>query len=143
MKDEEYTYEVKSQSGPFKKSVAAADTFDINKTIQRCFAKACAMHGLGLYVYRGEDLPDGVEKVVTNVAPSPKTAAPSKPYQAPSNSVELPWMNENQLADLLLLISGGTYDGKTGQEVVKIARQKYAVNREMAGKIEKAVSLRF
>lgn len=71
MKDEEYEYEVKGQNGTFTKKVAAADTFDINKAIQRCFAKACAMHGLGLYVYRGEDLPDGVEKVVTNVAPKP------------------------------------------------------------------------
>ena len=25
--------------------------------MQRCFAKAISMHGLGLYVYRGEDLP--------------------------------------------------------------------------------------
>lgn len=33
-------------------------TFDINKSIQRALAKAIAMHGLGLYVYRGEDLPE-------------------------------------------------------------------------------------
>lgn len=29
----------------------------INKTMQRCFTKAIAMHGLGLYIYRGEDYP--------------------------------------------------------------------------------------
>ena len=77
MKEEAYEYETNYG----KKSVAAADTFDINKAIQRCFAKACAMHGLGLYVYRGEDLPDGVEKVVTNVAP--KAAAAAKPAYKP------------------------------------------------------------
>tara|TARA_R100000951_G_scaffold22940_1_gene18914 strand:- start:1049 stop:1759 length:711 start_codon:yes stop_codon:yes gene_type:complete len=31
--------------------------FQINTAMQRCFAKAIGMHGLGLYVYRGEDLP--------------------------------------------------------------------------------------
>lgn len=29
----------------------------VNKAIQRAFVKACARHGLGLYVYQGEDLP--------------------------------------------------------------------------------------
>ena len=33
--------------------------FDINTSIQRCLVKAIALHGLGLYVYAGEDLPDG------------------------------------------------------------------------------------
>ena len=31
------------------------NVFDINTSMQRCFAKAISMHGLGLYVYRGED----------------------------------------------------------------------------------------
>jgi len=31
---------------------------DVNKTIQRSLTKACARHGLGLYVYAGEDLPE-------------------------------------------------------------------------------------
>lgn len=32
-------------------------SFDVNKTIQRSLTKACARHGLGLYIYAGEDLP--------------------------------------------------------------------------------------
>ena len=40
--------------------------FDINTSIQRCLVKAIALHGLGLYVYAGEDLPNGEE------APQPK-----------------------------------------------------------------------
>lgn len=31
---------------------------DIQNTLQRAFAKAIAMHGIGLYVYRGEDFPE-------------------------------------------------------------------------------------
>ena len=31
---------------------------DANKAIQRSLTKACARHGLGLYIYEGEDLPE-------------------------------------------------------------------------------------
>lgn len=38
-------------------------SFDVNKAIQRSLTKAVARHGLGLYIYAGEDLPEGeVEK---------------------------------------------------------------------------------
>ena len=33
------------------------NAFEINTSIQRCLAKAIALHGLGLYIYAGEDLP--------------------------------------------------------------------------------------
>jgi len=33
--------------------------FDINTSIQRCLVKAIALHGLGLYIYAGEDLLNG------------------------------------------------------------------------------------
>ena len=33
------------------------NAFDINTSIQRALVKAIALHGLGLYVYAGEDLP--------------------------------------------------------------------------------------
>ena len=39
-------------------------SMDVNKAIQRSLTKACARHGLGLYIYAGEDLPSGeVEKM--------------------------------------------------------------------------------
>ena len=36
-------------------------SMDVNKAIQRSLTKACARHGLGLYIYAGEDLPDSAE----------------------------------------------------------------------------------
>ena len=36
-------------------------SFDVNKAIQRSTTKALALHGLGLYIYAGEDLPEGYE----------------------------------------------------------------------------------
>lgn len=35
-------------------------SFDVNKAIQRSLTKAAARHGLGLYIYAGEDLPEAV-----------------------------------------------------------------------------------
>lgn len=42
------------------KSISAdqVTSFDVNKAIQRSLTKALARHGLGLYIYAGEDLPE-------------------------------------------------------------------------------------
>lgn len=53
-------YKVKTRYGD--KEVKAATMMDINKTIQRATVKALGLHGLGLYIYAGEDLPEGEEK---------------------------------------------------------------------------------
>ena len=39
------------------KTVQDPDAFQINTSIQRCLAKAIALHGLGIHIYAGEDLP--------------------------------------------------------------------------------------
>jgi len=41
------------------RAVIDPDSFQVNTAIMRCLAKAIAMHGLGLYIYSGEDLPEG------------------------------------------------------------------------------------
>lgn len=37
--------------------IAKPNAFHINTSIQRCLAKAIGLHGLGLYIFAGEDLP--------------------------------------------------------------------------------------
>lgn len=59
-------------------------SFDVNKTIQRSLTKAVARHGLGLYIYAGEDLPETDNKEpapakTTTEAKQTETAAPKKP----------------------------------------------------------------
>lgn len=44
----------KNKSIPFER----VTSYDVNKTIQRSLTKAIARHGLGLYIYAGEDLPE-------------------------------------------------------------------------------------
>jgi hypothetical protein len=43
------------------KAIVNPDAFQVNTAIMRCMTKALSLHGLGLYIYAGEDLPDGAE----------------------------------------------------------------------------------
>ena len=61
MKAKSYTYTVKNwqTKQPEEKIVEAATMFDINTAIMRCLVKNIGMFGLGLYIYAGEDVPEG------------------------------------------------------------------------------------
>lgn len=61
-------------TGKYGKTVDAATTFDINKTLMRCLVKNLAMFGLGIYIYAGEDLP---EAETTAPTPAPAKAKPT------------------------------------------------------------------
>ena len=41
------------------KAILNPDAFAVNTSIMRCMTKALALHGLSLYIYAGEDLPEG------------------------------------------------------------------------------------
>lgn len=57
--------------------IAAPTAFDINTSIQRCLVKAIALHGLGLYIYAGEDLPTVHNEPAANDAgPGPEARQP-------------------------------------------------------------------
>lgn len=53
----------------------AVTSFDVNKAIQRSLTKACARHGLGLYIYAGEDLPENEQP---EEEPTPQKPIPKK-----------------------------------------------------------------
>ena len=46
------------------KAVSQPDSFQVNTALQRCLTKCLAFHGLGHYIYAGEDLPEGVEQKI-------------------------------------------------------------------------------
>lgn len=64
------------------KTVKQPDSFQVNTSIQRCLAKAIALHGLSLYVFRGEDLPPseviGDEPIGINPVSQDRTRAAAK-----------------------------------------------------------------
>lgn len=76
---------------------------DMNKSIQRSLTKACARHGLGLYVYAGEDLPEVASQ---SVQPAPSAPAPSPQYQ--------PVSDENLAAMIARYVKG--IPSTTGQD---------------------------
>jgi hypothetical protein len=46
------------------KAIPNPDAFAVNTAIMRCMTKALALHGLGLYLYSGEDVPEEGRSVV-------------------------------------------------------------------------------
>ena len=44
------------------KAVPNPDAFQVNTAMQRCLAKAIALHGIGLYIYAGEEVPKDAEQ---------------------------------------------------------------------------------
>lgn len=80
MKDKPYTYDTKYKKGL---QVKAASMCDINRTLMRALTKCLAMHGLGLYIYQGEDIPQPVEQAQqaqqAQYANKPIEKAPAQP----------------------------------------------------------------
>lgn len=66
------------------KPIPAPSVFDINTSIQRCLVKAIALHGLGLYIYAGEDLPATSEET----RPQEQAPAPAaRKSKSPSSTI--------------------------------------------------------
>jgi hypothetical protein len=53
------------------KAIPNPDAFAVNTAMQRCLAKAISLHGIGLYIYAGEDLPE------EDVVQAPKKVTPT------------------------------------------------------------------
>jgi len=79
------------------RAIKNPDARAINDARQRCFVKAIAMHGLALYIYQGEGLPDAPDE-----KPKPKAKAkpeidmsvqPQEPEPEPKEGYRLVWHN--------------------------------------------------
>ena len=104
------------------KSITADNitSFDVNKAIQRSLTKAVARHGLGLYIYAGEDLPETETET--------KKQATKKPELA----------TEKQIAELIDLVQDtdavaayfkkATIEDLTKVEIQSIINRKKAQN---------------
>jgi hypothetical protein len=67
------------------KPIQNPDAFQVNTAIMRCLTKCLAMHGLGLYIYAGEDLPED-----DGVVPPPKPQKAEKPPAPPPPAAKPP-----------------------------------------------------
>jgi hypothetical protein len=67
--------------------ILAPSSFDINTSIQRCLVKAIALHGLGLGIYAGEDLPL-IEGDVTGSGATQTASPPAKVTPLPDQRTD-------------------------------------------------------
>lgn len=117
------------------KSIAADEitSVDANKSIKRCLVKCIALHGLGLYIYESEDLPEEVSKIIEmheeiaelvrkKVALSDAAKAKVKEYCVAAEKTANPQMEDDEIT--------GNYKNIDDIEVLeKLKRQLLAVRK--------------
>lgn len=106
-------------------------SFDVNKAIQRSLTKAVARHGLGLYIYAGEDLPDAADEE--------KRPAASRPVQ----QVQAASQPKAISIDVLNKYIIGQAEGKpckSGKSCRQAYIDGYAPSQEMLANFDAAVA---
>ena len=100
----------------FRNNYIPADkvtSYDVNKAVQRSLTKAVARHGLGLYIYAGEDLPEGEEKPQERQTEKPPKAKPSAEITCTKCGVKI---------EPVIAKTGKTM---TAQEISDFSRKKF------------------
>jgi len=93
--------------------IANPDASNVNKAMQRCLVKAIALHGIALYIFEGEDLPEEGEE-----DDKPKT---------------LPTIEDSRLEKAIEQIKAGKYS------TAKL-REQFGLTPEQDAKVVEALS---
>lgn len=88
-------------------------SYDVNKAVQRSLTKAVARHGLGLYIYAGEDLPESEEKPQERQTEKPPKAKPTADITCTKCGVKI---------EPVIAKTGKTM---TAQEISDFSRKKF------------------
>ena len=108
-------------------------SFDVNKAIQRSLTKAVARHGLGLYIYAGEDLPDAADEEKRPAASRPVQQVQAQPAPQPK-AISIDTLNKYII---------GQAEGKpckSGKSCRQAYIDGYAPTREMLATFDAAVA---
>jgi len=97
---------------------------DVNKAIQRSLTKALARHGLGLYVYAGEDLPSAEKE-------QPKVEGKK------TTTVEVKGIPDDKMMDMLRYVAENKEIGL--KQLVANIEQKYHVTKTQEKEIAKVL----
>lgn len=97
---------------------------DVNKAIQRSLTKALARHGLGLYVYAGEDLPSSEKE-------QPKVDSKK------TTTVEVKGIPDDKMMDMLKYVAENKELGL--KQLVANIEQKYHVTKTQEKEIAKVL----
>lgn len=102
------------------KTVNKATMFDINTSIMRCLVKNIALFGLGLSLYRGEDIIQDQDHI--NTPKANKVAS-----QMQNMDDNKPWLNSKSPEFERVAAQVPNY---SADDLVKLARKKYKVSKE-------------
>lgn len=97
---------------------------DVNKAIQRSLTKALARHGLGLYVYAGEDLPSAEKE-------QPKVDSKK------TTTIEVKGIPDDKMMDMLKYVAENKELGL--KQLVANIEQKYHVTKTQEKEIAKVL----
>ena len=108
--------------------IDAITSFDVNKAIQRSLTKACARHGLGLYIYAGEDLPESEQEPLV----------PTKDEMAEMSTVRTQILglakgDIDALAAVIEKWSNGKYKSLDGMPLADMKNLKLAIVKAKQG----------
>ena len=104
------------------KAIPDPDAFAVNTAIMRCMTKALSLHGLGLYIYAGEDLPD--EEGI------PKKG--SGPVVTPRGGIgeDLPKETKEYLQDFGIYVTELVNKGQAKDALVAVKSEKLEPDQE-------------
>jgi hypothetical protein len=102
------------------KAIPNPDSMAVNTAMQRCLAKAIALHGLGLYIYAGEDVPEE-DKVQAPKAITPTVGAME------SLDEESQQFIKDLAMDIIGDVAGGHIEDAYGKTTTLLNEEKLAV----------------
>jgi len=119
------------------KAVVNPDAFQVNTAMQRCLAKAIALHGIGLYIYAGEDVPKDQESANPLDAIKPVVPAETAPVVTPANKPEWTWhlMYPNKAEPAASYVTSDEWEDMYNQTAMKTAKSGSYTHRERMTKL--------
>lgn len=105
------------------KPIPQPDAFAINTAQMRCLVKSIALHGLGLYIYAGEDLPEEDKEATTAAANDQSKRRTGVVQDVLAASEPLGEAREDELRELALTVADdlAAYGAQAGFERIESA----------------------
>ena len=119
------------------KAVVNPDAFQVNTAMQRCLAKAIALHGIGLYIYAGEDVPKDQESANPLDAIKPVAPAETADVATPASKPEWTWhlMYPNKAEPAASYVTSDEWEDMYNQTAMKTAKSGSYTHRERMTKL--------
>lgn len=105
--------------------IERVSSFDVNKAIQRSLTKAIARHGLGLYIYAGEDLPEATEQPVVKKVKVKEVKEVVKETLEREDVKLVDEVFPNSNLELFYTVEGVLNEALVGKYLLEIGGKKY------------------